>query len=398
MKEEFLFCSPLQTTTKSEDIFKVVDDYFCNHNLDWGHLGSVCTDGAPVMLGKNSGFTTLVKQKFPDAIVTHCMLHRHALASKTLPANLKSVMDAVISAVNFIRSHALKSRLFKQLCEEMGAEYTHLLYHTDVRWLSRGQMLKRVLSLHEQITIFLREHRHALANIFSEPIFTMKLAYISDIFQHLNALNVKLQGSRVTIVKASKYVNALKKNLKDWCRRVSRNSFSAFDGLDAFLRKDDNARLMTDEAKDEIKKHLKTLSKNLNGHFPRLSVERWISHPFSNSVNSIISDDKLKNDLIELREMSDLRMLYSKSNILEFWATSIEEYPNLATEALRVALPFVTTYCCEAGFSTLVSMKTKYRTRLDASHDMRLALSATVPRINRLVEKRQEHPSKSREV
>ena len=54
------------------------------------------------------------------------MLHRHALASKTLPDDLKNVMHAVTSAVNFIRSHALKIRLFKQLCKEMGAKYTHL--------------------------------------------------------------------------------------------------------------------------------------------------------------------------------------------------------------------------------------------------------------------------------
>ena len=50
VKEEFLFCSPLQTTTKSEDILRVVDDYFCKHNIDWSQLGSVCTDGAPVMV------------------------------------------------------------------------------------------------------------------------------------------------------------------------------------------------------------------------------------------------------------------------------------------------------------------------------------------------------------
>ena len=88
MKEEFLFCSPLKTTNRSEDIFGVVDDYFNKNNLEWRQLGSVCTDGIPVIVGKRSGFVTLVKEKCPDVAFTHCVLHRHALAVKFLLASL----------------------------------------------------------------------------------------------------------------------------------------------------------------------------------------------------------------------------------------------------------------------------------------------------------------------
>ena len=53
-----------------------------------GHtvVGSICTDGAPAMMGVRSGFTALVKQKAPHVIM-HCVLHRYALAAKTLPEN-----------------------------------------------------------------------------------------------------------------------------------------------------------------------------------------------------------------------------------------------------------------------------------------------------------------------
>ena len=36
------------------------------------------------MLEKTLGFASLVKKKVSHIIVTHCFLHRHALASKTL--------------------------------------------------------------------------------------------------------------------------------------------------------------------------------------------------------------------------------------------------------------------------------------------------------------------------
>jgi hypothetical protein len=101
----------------------------------------MCTDGAPVMLGKTSGLTALIKKEIPNIIITHCFLHRHALASKTLPTDLKEIMTTAVKVVNFIRSRALHHRLFKVLCQEMGAEHEVLLYYTEVRCLSIGQVM-----------------------------------------------------------------------------------------------------------------------------------------------------------------------------------------------------------------------------------------------------------------
>ena len=49
-----------------------------------------------------------------------------------------------IQIVHFIKEHALQTRLFRDLCKEIDAEYTDLLYHNDVRWLSRGNVLGSV--------------------------------------------------------------------------------------------------------------------------------------------------------------------------------------------------------------------------------------------------------------
>ena len=42
-------------------------------------------------------------------------------------------LSEVIRVVNFIKASALNNRLFDQLCTDMGAEHTHLLFHTEVR-------------------------------------------------------------------------------------------------------------------------------------------------------------------------------------------------------------------------------------------------------------------------
>ena len=135
VKEEFLFCSPLKATTKSEDIMNTMNNFMEENDIEWTNLVSLCTDGAPAMMGKRSGFIALVKNRCPDVIVTHFVLHRHAL-HQTLPEELRDVMAVVVTTVNFIRGRALNHRLFQVFCENIGAPHSHLLYHTEVRWLS----------------------------------------------------------------------------------------------------------------------------------------------------------------------------------------------------------------------------------------------------------------------
>ena len=67
----------------------------------------------------------------------HGMIHRHALASKALPPELKEVLDDVVSMVNAIKSSTLNTRLFRLLCQELDENHEGLLFHTEVRWLSR---------------------------------------------------------------------------------------------------------------------------------------------------------------------------------------------------------------------------------------------------------------------
>ncbi|XP_067951756.1 protein FAM200C-like [Watersipora subatra] len=62
IKKEFLFCVPLETTTKAKDIFNVVSNFFDEVDLKWENVISCCTDGAPAMLGTKSGFQALVKK------------------------------------------------------------------------------------------------------------------------------------------------------------------------------------------------------------------------------------------------------------------------------------------------------------------------------------------------
>ena len=105
--EEFLCCEPLKTTTKAVDVFNIVKEFFLKHKMFLDMIGSLCTDGTHAMLGNKSGFASRVKMEVPHITITHCTLHRHALAAKSLPEKLKKVLSIAVSAANYIRGNAL---------------------------------------------------------------------------------------------------------------------------------------------------------------------------------------------------------------------------------------------------------------------------------------------------
>ncbi|XP_076054517.1 protein FAM200C-like [Oratosquilla oratoria] len=61
IKEEIMFCHPMESFTTAEAIFDVISDFFQENQLSWESLVGVRTDGAPAMHGLRSGFVTKVK-------------------------------------------------------------------------------------------------------------------------------------------------------------------------------------------------------------------------------------------------------------------------------------------------------------------------------------------------
>ena len=73
IKIKFLFCTSLETTTKSKDVMENIFTFFDTEGLQWNKLCGICTDGARAMLGSRSGFQTKMKAKSPQAKCFHCI-------------------------------------------------------------------------------------------------------------------------------------------------------------------------------------------------------------------------------------------------------------------------------------------------------------------------------------
>lgn len=375
---QFLCCRELIERTTGQDIFDSITSYLEQFNISWDLCVGICTDGAPSMVGSIKGFCSLVKTRTPNLISTHCFLHRESLISKTLPADLKSVLEQVVSVVNYIKSRPLKTRLFKQLCNSMESKYECLLLHTEVRWLSRGKVLSRVYELKmELLAFFQQEGNDAFIKYFESNIWCAKLAYLADIFHYLNSVNTSIQGKSENILTSTDKLLAFQKKISFWKNRiVETNTIDMFP----LLQNEDANEIIS-----VITEHLSLLQEKIVSYFPSLNIEKydWIRNPFCEGDTSS-NEFSLQEaeDFISLSSDRTLKIKFKEVGLENFWIFVQEEYPALSKKAINILLLFSTSYLCELGFSTLTNIKSTKRERLSNLEDeMRVTLSHIRPNI-----------------
>ena len=66
--DEFLFCQETKERNRATDVFNLVNEFLCKSSIEWNKVESICTDGAPAMIGHRSGFAALMKQVAPHII------------------------------------------------------------------------------------------------------------------------------------------------------------------------------------------------------------------------------------------------------------------------------------------------------------------------------------------
>ena len=132
---------PLKDRTRRIDIKEAMMTAIAKANLLRAKLTAVITDGAPAMIGSVNGLVGLRKadQTFSEFWNFHCIIYMEQLVYKSL--KLDNVMKTVMEIVNYIRTHALNHRQFKNLIAELDQGLPgDLPLHCTVRWLSKSQV------------------------------------------------------------------------------------------------------------------------------------------------------------------------------------------------------------------------------------------------------------------
>ena len=259
-------------TTKGKDIFNIVDEFFKKNDLEWSKLVGCATDGAPAMLGRKSRSQSYVKAVSPEIIFTHCFIYVFTLRAKVLPPELLSCLQQI---VNFVKTSVLNTRLFAKLCADLGSDHKCLLFYTEVRWLSRENMTRRVFELRNELLEFFEQRNHNFKQDLGNAEFLSRLAYLSNIFDTLNHMNMFFQGPNSTIADFVSKLEAYVRKLDLWTTNIEGKQYHVFKDLSS-LQYQHSEKLF-----QEICCHLKLLKSELTFNYSRWYILHTI---FTNSI------------------------------------------------------------------------------------------------------------------
>lgn len=410
--EEVLALLPLLGRTRGEDMIKAVMDYFEKDELDLKKLLSVTTDGAPAMVGSKKGLVRLLRSNErcnENLISYHCIIHQTVLCCK-LNHNFERIMQEVMKIVNFLRAKSsLQHRELKSFLEEVDAQYDDLLLHNNVRWLSKGCVLERFFSILEHLKTYLFNSNQTSANAYlsflNEKENVAVIAFLTDIFKHINDLNIKLQGK-------GKLVCELMSDVKSFSRKLALfindlglgNECLHFPNLNKIISSDNETdvgqfKTFITDLESEFQKRFADFKKIEN--VVEILSSIYSLHPdgeWSNEAAIVFGSDKatLQMEMIDFQENTVLKHKQSEVSSEEFWIKFVcgNKYPELQKLALKLLTLFGSTYICEAAFSKMKFIKNKFRSRLTTEHLqdlMSIACTNFTPNFRQIIRNKKCH-------
>ncbi|XP_069181810.1 general transcription factor II-I repeat domain-containing protein 2A-like [Procambarus clarkii] len=187
--EEMVALASLPELTTGAEICKTVVNEFSTRQIDISKVVSVTTDGAPNMTGEKAGFVNLFAKSVGHPLIGfHCIIHEEALCANAGLKELQEVMQTVTKVVNYICGRPLNKRQFQTLLDEIESVYKGLKMYNHVHFC-----------------------------------------------EHLNELNIKLQGSGKTLDVMFCYIKAFEMKLKVFKRDVDNERFRYFPNLKRYI-------------------------------------------------------------------------------------------------------------------------------------------------------------------
>ncbi|KAL4130817.1 hypothetical protein QTP88_008198 [Uroleucon formosanum] len=195
-----------------------------------------------------------------------------------------------------------------------------------------------------------------------------------------------------------KNMKCIKKSSTIYCNEIAVKAsfaviFKVEDKIEAMIKK---LELWNLQVSKYIKQHIEDPQRSFRDYFPVPDINRnWIRHPFEIDITQINGLISLEEDnLIEIFTNGSLKLQFHQKSLEMFWFHVQKDYPVLSSKALKVLIPFPTTYLCEKAFSALVYVKNKFRNRLEnVVSELRLKLSNIDPNIEKLMPEMEYHPS-----
>ncbi|KAJ1107684.1 hypothetical protein NDU88_005073 [Pleurodeles waltl] len=303
------------------------------------------------MVGHDRGFVSLLKKKLTGQPVIdyHCIIHQEVLCAKLKHGELNNLLKLAVKIVNFICAKALNHRLFKAMLQDSEAEYTDLLMHTEVRWLSKGKALERFIALLPEIEHFANSRGQTFPKL-KDVKWLLMLHFLSDLFAQFNALNLMLQGKQQLVWSMMNGIYSFESKLVLFKEQLDVADFTHFPKLLAVTHRFPNAQEMLPTL--NLGACLEAISGEIKRQFSQFRtftpLFRLVQNPWMVSARNldaveliVVKRPQAQMELIDMQLNSALEASFLGQAPEEFWNTvPSDKFPVLFTVAQKIICIF----------------------------------------------------------
>ena len=186
-----------------EGLYRVVKELLISKEIPLTNVIGFASDNCSTMMGSNTGFQAHLKKDIPSIFVIGCVCHSFALGSSYACSQLPSYLEAFLKNVccYFARSSKRQSS-FKLIQDIVDSPKHKMLKLSQTRWLSRGEVIGRILEQWEALVLFFEsEARTDKVDGAAGILHTMKnsgtrrmLLFLNYIIKKVDRMNTEFQS------------------------------------------------------------------------------------------------------------------------------------------------------------------------------------------------------------
>ncbi|XP_069056629.1 E3 SUMO-protein ligase KIAA1586-like [Pleurodeles waltl] len=270
---------------KEETITIAVKDFNTANKLDLMKMVMFTSDRASVMLGKNNGVATCLKQSIPHLVEQHYVMHREDLgvddAWRKVPftREMETLLRTVYTV--FSRSPLRKSKL-DEIALVTECEAVSFLPLNEVQWLSRHFAVGALLRNYE-VALKYFDHEKVEENDpmakycykkLSDSNYHISFAALNDILGELASLCKLFQKSSLTTVEAVQHARAKITQIKEQYLANTVFWSSTVRDLMALCRED------REYDSEPMLSFIKHLCEHMERRFPEDELKEWTIFDF----------------------------------------------------------------------------------------------------------------------
>ncbi|MCO5564222.1 hypothetical protein L7F22_017880 [Adiantum nelumboides] len=189
----------------AEALHDVLVGFLRSVGISMSKMVGIATDGASVMMGSSTGLVARLKREIPHLVSFHCIAHRESLAANDAFNMYKEFkyVDKIAKRLyewtsRSAKRHAFLADVVKLFGIGRRGKLRPQKMH-DVRWLSKGQVLIKIVRLMPAYLTVLKSEDVSMYASLTNYKVQFLLHFFADVLGDLNVLNCKFQEAYADI-------------------------------------------------------------------------------------------------------------------------------------------------------------------------------------------------------